>query len=309
MIELKLSQGAKPAHGGILPAAKVTPLIAEARGVAMGRDCLSPLRHSAFSGPRGMLLFIQQLRTLSGGKPVGIKLCVGQPADFAALVRAMIELDITPDFVTVDGAEGGTGAAPPEFSNSVGAPMEEGLSLVHAMLCGAGLRPRVKLIAAGKILTGFGVVRTLALGADTCNAARAMMFALGCIQALKCNSNACPSGVATQNPELTAGLVPEDKALRVYRYHHATVASALEIVGAMGLRSPAEVQASQVMRRVSATQALSFAELHPPVDAGCLLRGEGPAALQAAWDEAGDRMASRDAPREELLGRAAAAVA
>lgn len=182
MIELKLSQGAKPAHGGILPAAKVTPLIAEARGVPLGRDCLSPLRHSAFSGPRGMMLFLQQLRTLSGGKPVGIKLCLGQPADFAALVRAMVELDITPDFITVDGAEGGTGAAPPEFSNSVGAPMEEGLSLVHGMLCGAGLRPRIKLIAAGKILTGFGVVRTLALGADVCNAARAMMFALGCIQ-------------------------------------------------------------------------------------------------------------------------------
>ncbi len=207
MIEVKLSQGAKPAHGGILPAAKVTPAIAEARGVSLGRDCLSPLRHSAFAGPRGLLLFVQRLRELSGGKPVGIKLCVGQPEEFCALVYAMLELDITPDFITVDGAEGGTGAAPPEFSNSMGTPMEEGLTLVHGVLRGAGLRERVRLIAAGKILTGFGVVRTLALGADTCNAARAMMFALGCIQALKCNSNACPSGVATQNPELTGACV------------------------------------------------------------------------------------------------------
>ena len=183
MIELKLSQGAKPAHGGILPAAKLTPAIAEARGVPLGRDCLSPLRHSAFSGPRGLVLFIQRLRELSGGKPVGMKLCVGQPAEFCAVIRACVELGIAPDFITVDGAEGGTGAAPHEFSNAVGAPMEEGLSLVHGVLRGAGLRDRVRVIAAGKIITGFGVVRTLALGADTCNAARAMMFALGCIPA------------------------------------------------------------------------------------------------------------------------------
>jgi hypothetical protein len=188
MIELKLSQGAKPAHGGILPAAKVTPAIAEARGVPLGRDCLSPLRHSAFSGPRGLVLFIQRLRELSGGKPVGIKLCIGQPNEFCALVRAMLELDITPDFITVDGAEGGTGAAPPEFSNSVGAPMEEGLTLVHGVLRGAGLRDRVRVIAAGKILTGFGVVRTLALGADSCNAARAMVRRARACARLHCGS-------------------------------------------------------------------------------------------------------------------------
>ncbi len=179
MVELKLSQGAKPAHGGILPAVKVTPAIAEARGVAVGMDCLSPLRHSAFTGPHEMMLFIQKLRELSGGKPVGFKLCIGQPQEFAAVVKAMLDLDLTPDFITVDGAEGGTGAAPPEFSNYVGTPMIEGLTLVHHMLVGAGLRDRIKLIAAGKITTGFGVVKTLALGADVTNAARAMMFALG----------------------------------------------------------------------------------------------------------------------------------
>jgi hypothetical protein len=393
MIEVKLSQGAKPAHGGILPAAKVTPAIAEARGVALGRDCLSPLRHSAFVGPRGLLLFVQRLRELSGGKPVGIKLCVGQPEEFCALVYAMLELDITPDFITVDGAEGGTGAAPPEFSNSMGTPMEEGLTLVHGVLRGAGLRDRVRLIAAGKILTGFGVVRTLALGADTCNAARAMMFALGCIQALKCNSNACPSGVATQNPELAGACVcactrfrglllrcaltmarliaaaPQrgwcrrtrhcacigaatmhallalacstDAACSAFvlprtatttRCVHApslsrcvpapctdgtmpptartqTVASALELVGAMGLTSPAAVSAEHVMRRVSRTTALSFAELYPPVESGSLLEGSGPPALQRAWDAAGAGMRAHTAPREELLGRAAAATA
>lgn len=185
MIELKLSQGAKPAHGGILPAAKVTPAIAAARGVPLGQACISPLRHSAFAGPRGLVLFLQRLRELSGGKPVGFKLCVGDQVEFCEVLRACLELEIAPDFISVDGGEGGTGAAPPEFSNSIGTPLEEGLSFVHAALCGAGLRDRVRVIAAGKVLTGFSVVKTLALGADVCNAARAMLFALGCIQALK----------------------------------------------------------------------------------------------------------------------------
>jgi len=188
MIELKLSQGAKPAHGGMLPKAKISPAIAEARGLAyppLG-DCNSPPTHSAFNSPEGMMEFIASLKELSGGKPVGFKLCIGKPEQFGSLVQAMLKTGIVPDFVTVDGAEGGTGAAPPEFSNSVGMPLEDGLTLVHGLFLGAGLRDRVRLVAAGKVLTGFSVIRMLALGADVCNSARAMLFALGCIQSLKC---------------------------------------------------------------------------------------------------------------------------
>jgi hypothetical protein len=312
MVELKLSQGAKPAHGGILPAAKVSPAIAEARGVAMGRDCLSPLRHSAFAGPRGLVLFLQRLRELSGGKPVGIKLCVGQPEEFCAIVRAMVELDITPDFITVDGAEGGTGAAPPEFSNSVGAPMEEGLALVHGVLRGAGLRDRVRVVAAGKILTGFGVVRTLALGADTCNAARAMMFALGCIQALKCNSNACPTGVTTQNPELTAGLVPEDKALRVYRCAAFRQCRRMHARGTDAHARAPQLPPRDRVQRAGADWRHGADEPRGGVaaphhaarehDAGAVLRGAAPAC--GVGQPAGGRGAARDAARVGRGGRA-----
>jgi glutamate synthase domain-containing protein 2 len=212
MIEVKLSQGAKPSHGGILPAAKISKAISEARGVPMGEDCNSPPAHSEFSTPQGLLDFIQRLRDLSGGKPIGFKLCLGHPSEFAAIVHSMIESGIKPDFITVDGGEGGTGAAPPEFSNSLGTPLVEGLVFVNQMLIGAGLREDIKIICSGKVVSGMSLVRNLALGADLCNAARAMMFALGCIQALKCNTNHCPTGIATNNPRLMAGLVPEDKA-------------------------------------------------------------------------------------------------
>ena len=309
MIEVKLSQGAKPAHGGVLPAAKVTAAIAEARGVPVGEDCVSPLRHSEFSGPHELLLFVQRLRELSGGKPVGIKFCVGIPGEVAALVHAMKELDLTPDFITVDGAEGGTGAAPKEFSDWVGSPLSEGLVLVDGMLQGAGLRSRVKLIAAGKIVTGKGICKTLALGADVTNAARAMLFALGCVQALKCSAfpsaltkrtpiltsdtslslfldtGFCPTGVTSQVPELVAGLVPEDKAHRVARYHKSTVAAAVELMGAMGMAHPADrVDRSYLMRRVSHTQALSYEDLYPTVRSRALLEGSAKAELQRAWD-------------------------
>ena len=264
MIELKLSQGAKPAHGGMLPRAKISRAIAEARGLAFPPtdDCNSPARHSAFDSPEGMMLFIAQLRELSGGKPVGFKLCLGKPEEFAALVRAMLATGVVPDFITVDGAEGGTGAAPPEFSNSVGMPMAEGLTLVHALLLGAGLRDRVKVIAAGKVLTGFSVVRTLAMGADVCNAARAMLFALGCIQSHKCNTNKCPTGITTQDPELMAGLDVGDKAARVALFQAKTVHVALEITGALGYKSAAEISGKDVVRRTRSHGLRDFNEIY-----------------------------------------------
>uniref|UniRef100_A0A0G4FIN9 Glutamate synthase domain-containing protein n=1 Tax=Chromera velia CCMP2878 TaxID=1169474 RepID=A0A0G4FIN9_9ALVE len=286
MIELKLSQGAKPSHGGMLPKGKITKAIATARGLPFPaeEDCNSPPRHSAFSSPTGMMEFIGKLRELSGGKPVGFKLCVGQPEDFSAICHAMIETGIRPDFVTVDGSEGGTGAAPPEFSDSVGMPLQEGLNLVNNMLTGGGLRDKIRIIASGKILSGFSIVRTLALGADTCNAARAFMFSLGCIQALKCNTNMCPTGVTTQNPNLMRGLVPEFKSVRVASFHKETVTNAFEIIGAMGLDHPGKVTGEHVMLRVSSDKVRTFAERFPLVAPGVLLEKKGPPRLQAAWD-------------------------
>ncbi len=286
MIELKLSQGAKPAHGGILPADKVTPEIARIRGVPLGRDVVSPPAHTAFAGPLGLLEFIAELRELSGGKPVGFKLCVGHPADVLAIVKAMRASELSPDFITVDGAEGGTGAAPLEFTNSVGMPLDEGLTLVHNALRGAGIRDRVALISAGKITTGLHVLHQLALGADLCNSARAMMFAIGCIQALKCNTNECPTGVATQKPHLVKGLVVEDKAARVARYHAKTVESMLELVGASGLASPADLRPHHIYRRISSAEVRHLGEVYPPIPEGSLLEGAAPEPYQSQWDAA-----------------------
>lgn len=253
MIEIKLSQGAKPGHGGILPQAKITPDIAQARKLPYPAtsDCHSPPGHSAFSNPREMIEFIVTLRELGGGLPVGIKLCVGDPRDIAALVRTMVDMGNGPDFITVDGAEGGTGAAPPEYSNSVGLPLEEGLVVVRNFLTGAGMRSKVRIIASGKVCSGFSLTRTLALGADITCAARAFMMSLGCIQALKCNTNKCPTGIATQNRELQYGLDPQDKTYRVFNFHRRTVQAAAEIVGTIGHHRFSELEGKEICAIVS----------------------------------------------------------
>ena len=286
MIEVKLSQGAKPGHGGILPAAKVTPEIAEIRGVPMGRDVISPPAHTAFSSPIEMMEFIGRLRELSDGKPIGFKLCVGHRRELLSLFKAMLETGIYPDFVTVDGAEGGTGAAPVEFSNSVGMPMVDGLLLVRNALVGIDARERVRIIAAGRISTGYHIARLLALGADLCNSARAMMFAVGCIQALKCNTNHCPVGVATQDASLCRALDPGDKSERVASYQAATVESMMELLGAAGLSHPSDLTPWHVARRVSATEIKTFAEIYDFVDPGSLLSEPCPESLDRHWRRA-----------------------
>ncbi|MEQ1758124.1 MAG: FMN-binding glutamate synthase family protein [Vicinamibacterales bacterium] len=286
MIEVKLSQGAKPGHGGILPAAKLTPEIVQIRGVEPGKDVLSPPAHTAFSTPIGLLQFLQLLREASGGKPVGFKLCVGKRHEFFGIIKAMLESGIVPDFITVDGGEGGTGAAPIEFSDSVGTPLNEGLSFVHYALVGAGLRDQVRLIASGKVNTGFQIATKVALGADMCNAARAMMFALGCIQALRCNSNECPTGIATQNPELVHGLHVGDKSTRVARFHRETVKSFFEVLGAAGLQDPGALKPWYVMRRVNSGEVKSYNDIYPPLEPGVLLHSSVGGSLGKAWDVA-----------------------
>ncbi|KLT65428.1 FMN-binding glutamate synthase family protein [Pedobacter sp. BMA] len=272
MIEIKLSQGAKPGHGGMLPAKKVTAEVARIRLVPEGKDVLSPPAHSAFSTPIGLLEFVKRLRDLSGGKPVGFKLCIGRKSEFYAICKAMIETGIYPDFITVDGGEGGTGAAPQEFSNSVGMPLREGVVFVYDVLNGFDLKKHIKIIASGKVATGFDLVKNIALGADMCNAARGMMFALGCIQALECNSNTCPTGVATQDQSLMKGLVVEDKKVRVKNFHNLTVASAVELLGAAGLREPHQLSRAYINRRVSSSVMQSYLETYPYIPAGSLLQ-------------------------------------
>ena len=273
MIEIKLSQGAKPGHGGILPAKKNTPEIAAIRLVKPGTTVFSPPFHSAFSTPIELLQFVQKLRKLSGGKPVGFKLCVGRKSEFLSICKAMVQLGIYPDFITVDGGEGGTGAAPPEFTNFVGMPLLDALAFVDNALRGFGIRQEMKLIASGKILTGFHMVRAMALGADTCNSARAMMMALGCIQALECNKNTCPTGVATQDPYFMKGLVVEDKKVRVANYHKNTVESFVELLGASGIGHPDEINRTHVYRRVFMNLVKTYEEIYPTIPEGCLLDG------------------------------------
>lgn len=251
MIEVKLSQGAKPGHGGVLPAAKITPEIAATRGIPMGVDCISPAVHSSFSTPVGLLEFIEKLRGLSGGKPVGIKLCVGHPWEFFGIAKAMLKTGIVPDFITVDGSEGGTGAAPLEFVDHVGMPLQEGLVMVHNTLTGIGLRDKVKIGASGKIVTAFDVARTLALGADWCNSARGFMFALGCIQSQSCHTDRCPTGVATQNAQRARALVVPDKAERVYRFHQSTLHALQELVQAAGLPHTSALRPHHIVRRIN----------------------------------------------------------
>jgi glutamate synthase domain-containing protein 2 len=276
MIELKLSQGAKPGHGGVLPGPKVTVEIASARGVAPWVDCISPSRHGAFSTPVEMMHFIERLRTLSGGKPTGFKLCIGHPWEWFAIAKAMVETGITPDFIVIDGAEGGTGAAPLEFTDHVGAPLQEGLLLVHNTLVGLNLRDKVKLGCAGKVISAFDIARMMALGADWCNAARGFMFALGCIQAQSCHTGMCPTGVSTQDPARQRGLVVPTKAERVYLYHLNTLMALQELVQAAGLEHPGDITASHIVRRCSDHQVKLLANLLPFVKPGVLTKGELP---------------------------------
>jgi glutamate synthase domain-containing protein 2 len=271
MIEIKLSQGAKPGHGGILPAAKVTDEIAKIRLVEKGKDVLSPPYHTAFKTPLQMLQFISKLRDLSGGKPVGFKLCIGQKSQFVAICKAVVKTNIMPDFITVDGGEGGTGAAPLEFTNSVGMPLRDALAFVYDCLHGFGIKKHIKIIASGKVHTGFDLVKNISLGADMCNSARAMMLSLGCIQALECNTNTCPTGVATQNPKLSAGLNVDDKKVRVANYHHETIKAAVELMGAAGIEHPDKLHRSHIYRRVSANQIQTYAEMYPYLLKGSLL--------------------------------------
>lgn len=276
MIELKISQGAKPGHGGILPASKNSEEIARIRHVKPHTIVASPPYHSAFDTPLEMVQFIKKLRDLSGGKPVGFKICIGHKSEFISICLAMIELDTYPDFITVDGGEGGTGAAPQEFSNYIGAPMLDGLAFVHNILNGLNIRKHIKIIASSKISTGFHIARAIALGADTCNSARAMMFAIGCIQALLCNTNRCPTGITTQDPKLTIGLDVADKKVRLANYHHGTIKSFVEILGASGVDEMKNITRSHIYRRVSLNKMLTYEEIFPSINVGSMLNGEIP---------------------------------
>ena len=271
MIEIKISQGAKPGHGGVLPAAKVSREIAEARGIPEGVDCISPPSHSAFSTPIELMEFIANLREWSGGKPVGFKLCIGHPWEFFAMCKAMIKTGITPDYIVVDGAEGGTGAAPVEFADHLGTPMNDGLVLVHNTLVGLNLRDRVKIGAAGKVISGFDIARTIALGADWCNSGRGFMFALGCIMAQHCHSGRCPTGVTTQSWLRQRALDPADKGNRVYNFHRNTMEALGELVGAAGLTHPNQLGPEHIVRRVSPTEVALVSELIEYLNPGDLL--------------------------------------
>lgn len=276
MVEIKLSQGAKPGHGGILPGKKNTPEIAAIRGVKPGTDVLSPPAHSAFSTPIEMMEFVARLRALSDGKPIGIKLCLGKRREFIAVCKAMLKTGITPDFIVVDGGEGGTGAAPLEFTNYIGSPGMEGLIFVHNVLVGFGLRDRIKVGATGKIYSAFSMAKVMALGADFCYSARAMMLALGCIQALECNTNHCPTGIATQKKDLMSGLVVTDKRKRVANFHKETVESLAEMVGAMGLQAANQLRPWHILRRVSVNETRHYGELYDYLDHEELLQDKLP---------------------------------
>lgn len=286
MVEIKISQGAKPGHGGILPASKNTPEIAAIRHVKAGTTVASPPFHSAFNTPKELVQFVARLREISGGKPVGFKLCIGKKSEFVGICKAMIELDTYPDFITVDGGEGGTGAAPQEFSNYVGAPLLDGLAFVHNMLVGFGIREHIRVIASGKILSGFHLVRAFALGADACNSARAMMMAIGCIQALQCNTNKCPTGVATQNPSLAVGLVVDDKKHRVANYHAETVKNFVELLGAAGIDDYKKLTRSHIYRRVLMNEMKTFEEIFPSLEINCMRNGKIPEKYQQDFDQA-----------------------
>lgn len=283
MIEIKLSQGAKPSHGGILPAAKLTEEIARVRKVEMGHDVISPPAHTAFNSPMGLLQFIQRLRHLSNGKPIGFKLCLGRKEEFLSICKAMKTAHIYPDFITVDGAEGGTGAAPLEYTNNVGEPLEAALVFVHNALVGINVRDKIRIIASGKVATGFDLVEKIALGADMCNAARAMMMSIGCVQSKQCDANTCPTGVATQNWRLQHGLVVDVKKVRAANFHANTMKSFLELVGAMGLDNPSDLKPYFLMRRVSPEKVKSLSEIYEYLEPGQLLGDDIPKGYKKYW--------------------------
>ncbi|WP_020172904.1 FMN-binding glutamate synthase family protein [Gordonia polyisoprenivorans] len=284
-INIKLSQGAKPGIGGVLPAAKVTAEIARYRGVPQGQKCVSPAAHSAFSTPRELIRFVARLRELSGGKPVGFKLCVGSRIDVLAMCKAMLAEGATPDFIVVDGAEGGTAAAPLEYEDHVGLPLTDGLMTVHNALVGVGLRDRIRIGASGKVASGNDIVKRLIQGADYTNAARAMMMAVGCIQSQRCHTNHCPVGVATQDPRRARALDVADKSERVFNYQKATVAQAMRIMASMGVDDPAQLNPHMLRKRLSATDQRSYAEIFEWLDEGVLL-ADPPASWQADWERA-----------------------
>lgn len=286
MVELKLSQGAKPGHGGVLPAPKVSAEISQTRGVPIGEDCISPSSHSAFSTPVEMMKFIAEMRRLSGGKPAGFKLCIGHEWEFMAICKAMLETGIYPDFIVVDGKEGGTGAAPMEFVDHVGKPMRQGLYFVHNALVGIGARDRIKIGAAGKIITAFDIIRVMALGADWCNAARGFMFAVGCIQSQSCHTDRCPTGVATQDPTRQRALVVPDKIQRVANFHRATLHELAELTAAAGLDHPGEFKLIHISRRISAREVVTFADVYPALSEGELIAGAADPRWRRPWDTA-----------------------
>lgn len=283
MIELKLSQGAKPSHGGLLPGQKVNQEIADIRGIPVGQDCLSPATHSSFSTPKEMMHFIAKLRELSGGKPVGFKLCIGVKKEFLGICKAMIETDIYPDFITIDGAEGGTGAAPLEFSNRLGLPINEGLNYAHNVLKGLNIRPSIRLIASGKVATAYDLLVKIAIGANLVNSARAMMFSLGCIQSLRCNTNECPTGIATQDPNRTVAVEPEHKRFRVFNYHFNTLKNMIELMGAMGIRTPTDLKPHHIYHRIGEGKSITYEDLFPSIDEGSLLGKDIPKAYAKDW--------------------------
>lgn len=300
MIELKLSQGAKPGHGGVLPAAKVSTEIAATRGVPQGVDCVSPPRHSAFSTPVGLLEFVARMRELSGGKPTGFKLAIGHPWEWFGIAKAMCETGIVPDFIVVDGGEGGTGAAPAEFIDHVGVPMHEALMLVHNTLVGLNLRDRIRIGAAGRIASAFDIARTLAMGADWCNAARGFMFALGCIQAQSCHTSRCPTGIATQDPSRWRKLDVPDKATRVHQFHFNTLKALRELLCAAGLEHPSELGPEHILRRVSPTEVRSIGALYHFLLPGELLEGSSEhSVFRDYWAQA---RSDAFAPPERLRG-------
>lgn len=286
MIEIKVSQGAKPGHGGVLPAAKVTKEIAATRRVPMGQDCVSPPGHSAFGTPVEMCRYIQQLRELSGGKPVGFKLCVGRPHEFMAICKAMLSTGIVADFITVDGAEGGTGAAPPEFSDSLGTPLREGLVFVQNTLVGCGLRDRGRIASSGKVASAFHIARNMALGADWCNIARGFMMAVGCIQAQSCHTNKCPVGVATQDPLLQRAIDVGDKSQRAFHFHHNMMETLAEIVAAAGLNHPQELLPAHICRRSGPTQVETYEQAYDFLEPDELLQGSDNPIYRRCWEAA-----------------------